>query len=257
MAGLGDAISVVVVNPSGAGADVNVTGVNGVAPSVGTGTSDTGTLRVVVASNSTGTTVVTQPTGTNLHAVLDATSTTAVTQATGTNLHAVIDTGSTTAVTQATGTNLHAVIDTGSTTAVTQATATNLNAAVVGTGTAGTPAGNILTIQGVASMTPVQVSQSAVVTGGYTYAHVAAGTATTVIKASAGTLHSITLNGAGVATNVTTVYDHASGAGTVIAIISGALATVPTTLIFDVAFTTGLTIITSIANGGDMTVNFK
>lgn len=64
-----------------------------------------------------GTTVVTQPTGTNLHAVLDTTSTTAVTQATGTNLHAVLDTTSTTAVTQATGTNLHAVIDSGTVTA--------------------------------------------------------------------------------------------------------------------------------------------
>jgi hypothetical protein len=77
-----------------------------------------------------GTTVVTQPTGTQLHAVLDTTSTTAVTQATGTNLHAVLDTTSTTAVTQATGTNLHAVLDTTSTTAVTQATAANLNATV-------------------------------------------------------------------------------------------------------------------------------
>lgn len=38
-------------------------------------------------------------------------------------------------VTQATGTNLHAVLDTGSTTAVTQGTAANLNATVVGTGT--------------------------------------------------------------------------------------------------------------------------
>jgi len=38
-------------------------------------------------------------------------------------------------VTQATGTNLHAVLDTTSTTAVTQATAANLNATIVGTGT--------------------------------------------------------------------------------------------------------------------------
>lgn len=41
---------------------------------------------------------------------------------------------------------------------VSQATATNLNAAVVGTGTAGTPAGNILTVQGVTSMTPLTVN---------------------------------------------------------------------------------------------------
>lgn len=45
-----------------------------------------------------GTTIVTQATGTNLHAVLDATSTTAVTQATGTNLHSVIDSGTITTV---------------------------------------------------------------------------------------------------------------------------------------------------------------
>lgn len=146
----------------------------------------------------TGNVTVVQPTGTNLHVVTDTTSTTAVTQATGTNLHAVIDggmittvsavtaitnalpagsnvighviadTGSTTAVTgnvtvvQATGTNLHAVLDTTSTTAVTQATAANLNAAVVGTGTAGSAAGGVLTIQGVASMTKLLVTPDSV-----------------------------------------------------------------------------------------------
>lgn len=84
---------------------------------------DTGSTTAV-----TGNVTVVQPTGTNLHAVLDTTSTTAVTQATGTNLHAVIDTGSTTAVTgnvtvvQPTGTNLHVVSDATSTTAVTQTT---------------------------------------------------------------------------------------------------------------------------------------
>lgn len=83
-----------------------------------------------------------------------------VKQATGTNLHAVLDTTSTTAVTQATGTNLHAVLDTTSTTAVTQATAANLNATVVGAGTAGTANANPVTVQGIASMTPVQVSQA-------------------------------------------------------------------------------------------------
>lgn len=72
---------------------------------------DTGSTTAV-----TGNVTVVQPTGTNLHAVLDTTSTTAVTQATGTNLHAVLDTTSTTAVTQATGTNLHAVIDSGAVT---------------------------------------------------------------------------------------------------------------------------------------------
>jgi hypothetical protein len=45
---------------------------------------------------------------------------------------------------------------------VRQATATNLNAAVVGTGTAGSPAGNILTVQGVASMTKFLVTPDSV-----------------------------------------------------------------------------------------------
>ena len=65
-------------------------------------------------------------------------------------------------VRQTTGTNLHVVSDSGSTTAVTQSTATNLNAAVVGTGTAGTPAGNILTIQGVAAMTKLLVTPDSI-----------------------------------------------------------------------------------------------
>ena len=108
-------------------------------------TDGAGALNVIIDS---GTTVVTQPTGTNLHAVIDSGSTTAVT-------------GNVTVV-QPTGTNLHAVLDATSTTAVTQATATNLNAAVVGTGTAGSPAGNILTVQGVASMTKILVTPDSV-----------------------------------------------------------------------------------------------
>lgn len=45
---------------------------------------------------------------------------------------------------------------------VTQATASNLNAAVVGTGTAGSAAGGILTVQGVASMTKLLVTPDSV-----------------------------------------------------------------------------------------------
>lgn len=101
------------------------------------------------------------------------------------------------------------------------------------------------------------VTPAAAAAGGYSYVHIAAGQATTVIKASAGTLHSIVLNSAALATNVTTVYDNPSVAGTVIAIPNVVAATVPSTLIFDIAFATGLTIITTTANGGDMTVCYK
>lgn len=103
----------------------------------------------------------------------------------------------------------------------------------------------------------LSVAFGASATGGYSFLNIAAGQATTVVKASAGTLHSITLNSAATATNTTVIYDHPSGVGTVIGRPNVVAATVPTTLIFDLAFANGLTIITATANGGDMTVCFK
>lgn len=60
---------------------------------------DTGSTTAV-----TGNVTVVQPTGTNLHAVLDTTSTTACTQATGTNLHVVTDATSVLAANQSVNT---------------------------------------------------------------------------------------------------------------------------------------------------------
>lgn len=91
----------------------------------------------------------------------------------------------------------------------------------------------------------------------FSYNHIAAGQATTVVKNAPGFLHSITFNGAATATNVTTVYDNASGSGAVIAIPAATTATVPTTLMYDVLFATGLTIITTTANGADMTISYR
>lgn len=61
------------------------------------------------------------------------------------------------------GTNVigHVISDSGSTTAVTQATAANLNATVVGTGSAGSAATGVLTVQGIASMTKLLVTPDA------------------------------------------------------------------------------------------------
>lgn len=102
------------------------------------------------------------------------------------------------------------------------------------------------------------LQQSAVFAGPYDYKQIAAGAAAThVVKAGPGVLHSITFNGPSTATNVTTVYDHPSGTGTVIAIPLTTGITVPTTVIYDVEFDNGLTIITSVANGGNMTVAYK
>lgn len=91
----------------------------------------------------------------------------------------------------------------------------------------------------------------------YSYLNIPAGQATTVVKASAGELHSLVLNSAATATNTTTVYDNASGAGTVIGRPAVTTATVPTTLLYNCKFALGLTIITATANGGDMTVVYR
>lgn len=119
------------------------------------------------------------------HVITDTGSTTAVTQATAASLNATVvgtgtfavqaaqsgtwNIGTVTAVTAITnalpaGTNVigHVITDSTSTTAVTQATASNLNAAVIGTGTAGSPAGGVLTIQGVTSMTKLLVTPDSV-----------------------------------------------------------------------------------------------
>lgn len=131
----------------------------------------------------TGNVTVVQPTGTNLHAVLDSTSTTAVTQATGTNLHMVVDSGTVTTVGAVTaitnalpaGTNAigklaaNSGVDIGDVdvtsvsgnVTVVQGTATNLKAEVVGSGSAGTAATGVVTVQGIASMTKLLVTPDA------------------------------------------------------------------------------------------------
>lgn len=91
----------------------------------------------------------------------------------------------------------------------------------------------------------------------FSYLNIVAGQATTVVKAGAGFLHAITFNGPATATNTTNVYDHASGAGTIIATPLATAIVSPVTLIFDVSFSTGLTIITATANGANMTVSYR
>lgn len=105
--------------------------------------------------------------------------------------------------------------------------------------------------------TSIPVNQGAATTGGYSFLNIAAGQATTTVKSGAGTLHAIVLNSAATATNTTTIYDNTAASGTVIGRPAVTTATVPTTLIYDLAFATGLTIITATANGGDMTVMYK
>ena len=81
------------------------------------------------------------------------------------------------------------------------------------------------------------------------------GQATTAVKASAGMLHAITLNNP-VATSVITIYDNTAGSGTKIGTITVPASPQPVTLKYNVAFWTGLTIVTATASS-DITVIYQ
>lgn len=86
---------------------------------------------------------------------------------------------------------------------------------------------------------------------GHTYTRIVTGT-TTTLKTGAGVLHTITFNKP-VLSEVWTVYDNTAGSGTVIAIITLPATLVgegPTTAIYDIAFSTGLTIVSSSTTDG-------
>jgi len=87
------------------------------------------------------------------------------------------------------------------------------------------------------------------------YKYVAAGTATTTVKSGAGVLRSITINTKGASANTMTVYDNTAGSGTKIAVIdsTGGAAT----LTYNVAFATGLTIVSATGTGADYTVSYE
>lgn len=87
----------------------------------------------------------------------------------------------------------------------------------------------------------------------YSSAHIATNT-TTTIKSGAGALHSITINTVGIG-NTATIYDNTAGSGTVLAVIATAIAG-PTTLYYDVAFATGLTVVTASGSPADITVSY-
>ncbi len=78
---------------------------------------------------------------------------------------------------------------------------------------------------------------------------------TFLLKVGSGTLHSITFN-APVATGVVKVYDNNEGAGPIIATSITPAVYLAFTLFYDIAFTGGLTIVTSVA-AQDITVSYK
>lgn len=87
-----------------------------------------------------------------------------------------------------------------------------------------------------------------------TYAHISTAT-TTVVKSGAGTLRSICVNTKGTVASTVTVYDNTAGSGTKIAVIDSLSAL--GTYIYDVAFSTGLTVVSTGTVAPDITVSYR
>lgn len=88
---------------------------------------------------------------------------------------------------------------------------------------------------------------------GFSYSHISTNTTTTV-KSGSGVLHSIVINTLGT-TDTLTIYDNTAGSGTVIAVVNAALS--QGTFIYDCAFSTGLTVVSSGTTPPDVTINYR
>lgn len=87
----------------------------------------------------------------------------------------------------------------------------------------------------------------------YNYSNISTNT-TTIVARGKGTLHSIVINTSGASSNTCTIYDSTTGSGTKIATIDTAGNT--GTIIYDVYFTNGLTIVTATGTPADITVTY-
>jgi hypothetical protein len=94
---------------------------------------------------------------------------------------------------------------------------------------------------------------AAVPVGGIKYQNLSAN-ATTTIKSGEGVLHAIAINTKGATGNTATIYDNTSGSGTKIATID--TTSQIQTLLYDINFTTGLTIVLASGTAADLTVSY-
>lgn len=85
----------------------------------------------------------------------------------------------------------------------------------------------------------------------FSYSNIASATTTTV-KSGAGFLHSIVINTT--AAGTITIYDNTAGSGTKIGTIAASVV-IGSTMMYDVSFATGLTIVT--AGASDITVSYR
>lgn len=102
---------------------------------------------------------------------------------------------------------------------------------------------------------PVSIAGTvSTVTGGNTYTNITTAT-TTTIKSGAGVLHTVCVNSLGTVASSTTIYDNTAGSGTKIATLNTlALLGCQT---YDVAFSTGLTVVTTGTIAPDVTISSR
>lgn len=79
--------------------------------------------------------------------------------------------------------------------------------------------------------------------------------ATTLVKSGAGVLHAVNVNTLGTVVSTVTIYDSLTASGTKIATVNSL--TIYGAQIYDVAFTNGLTIVTTGTVAPDITVSFR
>jgi len=92
----------------------------------------------------------------------------------------------------------------------------------------------------------------------YTYNNITTSTTTTLSTQGPGILHAITINTLPTGAATVTIFDSATGAGTKIGTIVPTATTILGDLLYDVTYTTGLTIVTTAATTpGDYTVCYR
>lgn len=107
---------------------------------------------------------------------------------------------------------------------------------------------------GNSSLATIATNSAGVLPPGYTYAHISTAT-TTVVKSGAGVLHIINIGQLGTIASTVTIYDNTAGNGTVIGVLNSL--TLSGAFGYDVAFATGLTLVTTGSSAPDLTVSFR
>jgi len=121
------------------------------------------------------------------------------------------------------------------------------------------PISQSVAVRDAGTLVPVKVNSdgsinvSSAATPGYSSTNITTATTPTV-KTGSGTLHSININTAGGAVSTTTVYDNTAGSGTKLATIDS---TKVGPNVYDVAFATGLTLVTTGSGAPDVTVAWR